>query len=329
MSFSRGRWRVAAFIFLILSTVGMAAATVATLLARQSYIFDLFTHFRPHYLIAAAILLGIAAALRRRFWMLALAGLAVPHVVSLADVARAPPASHNTAQLDVRILTFNVQYLNPHKDLVVDYVRRVQPDVILLQEVANGWQPTIERLRATHAFMVPAQPDFRGGNVTLSRHPILDGAALPLSFGGPSIVQTRISLHGTTLTVFNVHPLHPLTLGMADSQQRQFAQLAARRPDDGQPFVIAGDFNMTPWSPHFGDLLASTRTRLATHQRYWPSTWPANGSYGWLARRLRGLPIDHFLVSEGIAVVGVKRGPSLGSDHYPLLATLRLPPRKP
>lgn len=311
-----------------MTLVGVGAATVATSLARESYVFDLFTHFRPYYLIALFAALGLAVVARARFALLFAAGLAAPHVLAMTQVAHAPRVDPDTAQPELRLLSFNVQYLNPHKDLLVAYVQRSNPDAILLQEVANGWQSTIERLRTTHRFMVPAQPDFRGGNVTLSRHPIVDGAALPHAFGGPAILRARIVLDGRTLTVFNVHPLHPLTSGMTESQRTQFAQLAAARPGNGEPYVIAGDFNITPWSPHFGDLLAATQTRLATHQRYWPSTWPANDSYGWLARRLRGLPIDHFLVSDGIGVVGVKRGPTLGSDHYPLLATLRLPARK-
>ena len=69
--------------------------------------------------------------------------------------------------------------------------------------------------------------------------------------------------------------------------------------------------------PRFRDLLAATGLRDAARGQGWIGTWPA-----WLRPAL--VPIDHVLVGGPVAVVGLRRGPFVGSDHYPLVADLRL-----
>ena len=40
---------------------------------------------------------------------------------------------------------------------------------------------------------------------------------------------------------------------------------------------------------------------------------------------LAWFPIDHVLSTPDIGLVSIRRGPDLGSDHLPVIATLRLP----
>jgi endonuclease/exonuclease/phosphatase (EEP) superfamily protein YafD len=46
-------------------------------------------------------------------------------------------------------------------------------------------------------------------------------------------------------------------------------------------------------------------------------TWPADTSYARIA-------IDHLLVSDGIVVFDLHRGPDVGSDHLPLIVDIGL-----
>ena len=81
--------------------------------------------------------------------------------------------------------------------------------------------------------------------------------------------------------------------------------------------IVAGDFNATPWSPHFRDLLATTGLRDAGSGRGWLPTWPT-----WLGPA--GIPIDHVLVKGPVTVAGLSLGPDVGSDYRPLVADLRV-----
>jgi endonuclease/exonuclease/phosphatase (EEP) superfamily protein YafD len=80
------------------------------------------------------------------------------------------------------------------------------------------------------------------------------------------------------------------------------------------PVVVAGDFNTTPYAPIFETFLNTAR--VSTFHDF-PATFPA--ALGGL-----GIPIDHILVRDAeladLASVG-----SIGSDHRPLRALVKLP----
>jgi hypothetical protein len=67
-------------------------------------------------------------------------------------------------------------------------------------------------------------------------------------------------------------------------------------------YILLGDLNVTPWSPHFRQLLQQTGL---------PAQVPP----------LR-IPLDHCLVSPAFQVIERRVGPRLGSDHLPLIVTL-------
>ena len=82
------------------------------------------------------------------------------------------------------------------------------------------------------------------------------------------------------------------------------------------PRLLVGDFNLTPYSPHFSDLLARTGMVDARRRQGLSATWPT-----WVVPLQ--VPIDHCIADPSLAVVGVRRGPVVGSDHYPVEITLR------
>jgi Endonuclease/Exonuclease/phosphatase family len=66
-----------------------------------------------------------------------------------------------------------------------------------------------------------------------------------------------------TLVVAGVHSSSPLPSEDSDSRNRELDHIVELTSDPGQPLIVAGDFNATPWSPHFRDLLAATGLRNA------------------------------------------------------------------
>lgn len=104
-----------------------------------------------------------------------------------------------------------------------------------------------------------------------------------------------------------VHPTPPNTAGLLKERDAHIALLQAHLTE---PFVLAGDFNATPWCPVFtaipgrrvgGYLLAPT----------WFSNLP-----------LLGLPIDHIMISSALKVSAYEVSKSTGSDHRALLARI-------
>jgi endonuclease/exonuclease/phosphatase (EEP) superfamily protein YafD len=107
----------------------------------------------------------------------------------------------------------------------------------------------------------------------------------------------------------------------AEVQTRQIDWLIAQRRTFAGPAIVAGDFNMTPWSYRLQRLLASTGLRRhATFLRSWPTN----------RHPQFGLPvpaflIDHVLSTPDIKAVSIRTGPEVGSDHLPVVARVRLP----
>jgi endonuclease/exonuclease/phosphatase (EEP) superfamily protein YafD len=80
---------------------------------------------------------------------------------------------------------------------------------------------------------------------------------------------------------------------------------------------MVGDFNVTPWSPLFADLLRDSGLADSCRGFGWQPTWPTR-----LPAMFR-IPIDHCLHGAGVAIVDRRVGPEIGSDHLPLLLELR------
>jgi endonuclease/exonuclease/phosphatase (EEP) superfamily protein YafD len=76
--------------------------------------------------------------------------------------------------------------------------------------------------------------------------------------------------------------------------------------------ILAGDLNVTSWSPFFKDWLRESGlhdSRLGFGvQATWPTTSP-----------LFLIPLDHVLVSPDIQVMQRQVGADVGSDHRPVL----------
>jgi endonuclease/exonuclease/phosphatase (EEP) superfamily protein YafD len=81
------------------------------------------------------------------------------------------------------------------------------------------------------------------------------------------------------------------------------------------PVVVAGDFNMTPFSTRFGTLLQEARLRRAKGGLN--TTWPTQLTP-------MGFSLDHILVGKGIGSAVMRTGSRLGSDHLPVVGTFDL-----
>ena len=107
----------------------------------------------------------------------------------------------------------------------------------------------------------------------------------------------------------------------AEVQTRQIDWLIAARPAFSEPTIVAGDFNMTPWSYRLQRLLASAGLRRhATFLRSWPTD-----RYPQFRLPAPAFLIDHVLSTPDIKSVSIRMGPNLGSDHLPVIARVRLP----
>jgi endonuclease/exonuclease/phosphatase (EEP) superfamily protein YafD len=252
--------------------------------------------------------------------MLALAAAALPGSLIIADLVRAASieaAAPNEATL--KVMTVNVLGVSRNDAAIRALVLAERPDVVLLQE-ANA----VNRRRLVRLLDVlyeSALPEANGREqlcpTRLFTHmPLLERQTSPdcgLASGTFSLTE---ALGGGKIWLGGIH----------------VARRASRTPDmafvdltmterAGSSAILAGDFNATPWSWALRRLEgAGGLTRRTAALPTWPTAAPSVAS----ARRA-ALPmaaIDHVYASPDWVTREVRRGPNVGSDHFPVIVTL-------
>jgi endonuclease/exonuclease/phosphatase family metal-dependent hydrolase len=109
-----------------------------------------------------------------------------------------------------------------------------------------------------------------------------------------------------------VHTSWPIGKGSSDRRNRQLERLAALSSATATPLVVVGDLNISPFSPHFRQLLADGKLKSAADGFGWQPTWPS-------FLLPAGIQIDHGLVNGAVSVQGFHRGGRDGSDHLPIV----------
>ena len=79
---------------------------------------------------------------------------------------------------------------------------------------------------------------------------------------------------------------------------------------------MAGDWNITPYSPYFDELKKRSGLKYEITTIFPAHTWPSP-----FILPLFQIPIDHILYKGDLQLISKERGPAMGSDHYPLIAT--------
>lgn len=310
----------------ILSISLLSAATICAVFARTFWLGDLFAHFRLQY-VALSLMGVIFFAWRRRPALVALTFLvlivnitSVYGVFAKLRVAQAAAPAANSQQ-KLTVASINVFYRNTQHERVIGFLRERKPDVVVLVEITPTWRQALESLDPVYTYRYfSASPIQRVGArvergvLMMSRWPI--ERAEPIDFGDwaePGIAAT-LNVHGKPFHVIGVHPCWPIGAGISAERNRELAKIAALARSIKGPLVLLGDFNTTPFSPHFATLLQDSGLRSAAGSK-WIPTWPT-------FLPIAGIQIDHALISPDLTALDFKRGPRIGSDHWPIVIEL-------
>lgn len=309
-------WRIVVILAMTMS-VGGAAATLASFAARLHWALDLTTHWPVQLALGSLLPTGLLLAVKR--WKLAI----LPALVVIINAsivlpvympAKASPANGPS----LRLLSVNVHTANTQTDLLIDLVKREQPDVVVLMEINRRWERDLQPLLADypHHLIAPREDNF--GIALLSRHPLLEKKAEHLGESDVPTIFAQLEVDSQRVRVIATHPLPPVSGEFARLRDAQLRELGQRVVQMNEPVILAGDLNVTLWSPVFRDLLRTSSLRDSRQGFGVHATWPTGGG-------LLCIPIDHVLASQTIHVKNMHIGSDIGSDHLPILAELILP----
>ena len=312
-----------AFLLALVSAAGALAGQGG----RFSDRLDALNHFAPLWLLGGLLAMGLWGLFVRReggFYTMVLAaaailssGVLMAPELTAADTAEPAPPEADT----IKVIQFNVWGRNGDPDGSVRWILEQEPDVVVLEEAYNAKSSVARQLRPHFSGRTTcAEPNPSCSTMIFyNREPLAEGGLVGTK-EGPFLPAAWVTLPGPggAFTVVGAHYTWPWPAGPQQAQGRRLADLAARFPKTTT--IVAGDFNSTPWSFSLRRQDKALGLERRTHAL---PTWPASEfSRFKISAPFPILPIDHIYAGKAWRTVSVERGPRLGSDHYPVAATL-------
>ena len=274
-------------------------------------------------------------------------------LVCLSCLAAALPASHESEQPALNVMSFNIRYGTAkdgdnawpkRRDLVFDVIRRHDPDVIGLQEALRFQLDELLAALPGYRSVGVGRADgatkgeyaavfYRADRFTLDEHGTFWLSDTPTTPGSTSWGNTipRIATwarlidkaDGKGFYIYNAHFDHR----SAPSRERSAALLverAASRTHGDEPVVITGDFNAGEGSAPIRTL--TDAKYVDTFRVKHPDATDVGTFNGFRSTRT-GRKIDYVFVSPGLEVLeasilldhDARRYPS---DHFPVAARI-------
>ncbi|MDO8799671.1 endonuclease/exonuclease/phosphatase family protein [Phenylobacterium sp.] len=307
----------------VLMFAGGLVCAVASLIAQGGRISaraDILAHFAPFWLAGAVVVVAYALllaprALRTVFLTVGGVGVIAASALILPELSRPmSPRGPADAPEQLKLVQFNVWGRNADLGDTAQWIVAQDADIVVIEEASPAIRDAILERRAYHVVCGDCQV------MIFSKLKPLDSGA-PASLPGlprPPIARGTYRNAGGTFVVLGAHYTWPTQGSIQQQQGLRLAWALDHYPKDAM--ILTGDFNSTPWSfsrRREDKLFGLERRTKALF------TWPAGpfSSHG-VKVPFPFLPIDHVYAGKDWRTVSVKRGPGLGSDHYPVIVTL-------
>lgn len=238
-----------------------------------------------------------------------------------------PPAGETFS-----VVSFNVQGSNAELERATEWLLQAAPDVIVLQETAEGYDHRLAPLYDVYAH----EDHIEGGVRIFSRFAILEREVLSIEDEpGRFALRLLLNLEGRQLAVYALHfslPLHqraqidpdadigPEALLRYDERRRnaQIRRLLEFMQGESAPFIVAGDFNMSDASLIYDEIAAQMQDAWRAAGNGAGRTWPVAEAIG-LPRVVHPfLRIDYIWHSDALRATAASVGEAIGSDHLPV-----------
>ncbi len=297
------------------AAVVTAVLSFLTLLPIDHFSVQLFTHFRLQYFGMSVLLLLVFLGVRNPTFI----GLMVV-TLAVNSTGVLPWYTGNDEPRDgsgLKLIHANVLSSNTDHERLIRHLESEAPDIVVLQEVSANWLVALDALRLSYPYSYAEAREGNFGIALFSRLPIksathIDSAPL----GYPTIIAA-VEVGDDVLQVIATHPMIPVSSGFYKARNEQLADIAELLAERPGPKVLVGDLNLSQWDINHSRLEQQAGVKNARRGFGIVPTWPTFMPFAMI-------PIDHVLVSKSITVTGLHSGPRIGSDHLPLVVTMKL-----
>ncbi|MGW9686824.1 endonuclease/exonuclease/phosphatase family protein [Flagellimonas sp. 2504JD1-5] len=244
---------------------------------------------------------------------------------------------------DLKIMTYNAWGFNKNKwikeadvgDRIIDFVKANDPEILCIQEHHRARYKQLQQYsyRTETPRSVP-----RTTQAIFSKYPIVGKGSLDLPGTTNNIIYADIVAKKDTIRVYNVHlqsfKIVPSSQTFSEKQnERNYRRLVItfeKQLEQAKIFkehlaqspysnIVGGDFNNTQFSNVYRILKGNLQDTFLEKGKGFGRTY-----------NLLGFPIriDYILADEDFEVISHQNFDENLSDHYPVMATLRLKSEK-
>lgn len=301
----------------------LAVLTALSFLGGYYWLFDYVAHGRIQLLFFSALglfatgFLTIKTSVRK--FSLLLSGLVF--AANLYPVATfyfddPPSMAENRAAPILRVMSVNILTRNNRYADVMEEIVATDPDLLLVMEVDRLWMRELAQLSQRYPHRVGIVTAHNFGMVLFSKTPFASKQIYEWGrFRIPYINATIRQTNGQVIRVYGVHAVPPVRKERLRDNQQQRKVLMTEASQFEGPVIMLGDWNDTPWSRSYKQILSGTGFKNA-----------ASGSIPlptWRPFFFGGLMIDHIFV-KGFQIRNWHVGGDIGSDHRAVIAEVQV-----
>ena len=227
-------------------------------------------------------------------------------------------------ECQLKIMVSNVLTPNDETQKLVDLVKDKQPDILITLETDKKWETALNQIEADYPYTVKVPLDNLYGMHLYSKLELIDPEVKYLMIDDIPSIHTQMRLQGGQIIwLYCLHPMPPSPTEADKSTTRDAELLMVGKhiKENNQTAILAGDLNDVAWSKttrRFQRISGLLDPRIGRH---FINTFHVK--YPFLRWAL-----DHIFHSACFTVVDIKRMPSIGSDHFPVMTTLQYDPEQ-
>ncbi|MCC9603144.1 endonuclease/exonuclease/phosphatase family protein [Stieleria sp. JC731] len=298
----------------------LVVMTIGSLAARQLWLAELLASLRLQQVLGLFVAILLSIALRQWRHAVLLVVCVLVHATWIVPQIGNPIATKrqaNSTDHTIKVVTINVLTRNMQHEQILAQIREFDADIVAIVELGSQLASTVgDELvdQYPHQILLPQDAGNFGIGVLCKSKP-----------NGHTAIQFSHSLNSIEVDFerfkfIATHTLPPMGSGGFRVRNEHLAKLAEHVRSEvkrSKPMIVAGDFNLTPWSPIFSDFATQSGLQRAFIGLGVQPTWYARRDLFPL-----GLVLDHVWVSDDLSCDCYEVAEPMGSDHRAVVVTL-------
>jgi len=214
----------------------------------------------------------------------------------------------------LNVLIYNVYQKNEQYDKLIEKVKSIDPDLVLLLETNETWYKAMQPLVDKYPYIIKAIQENTYGMMMLSKLKPIEKKVEKLSDNDIPSIDCLVKIKDQKIRIRGLHPKPPipgeaLTSKQKDAEFNEAAKRISQLTED-ELIIVIGDLNDVVWSKASKRFKKTSGLKDPRVGRGTYSTFPTYFSVRF--------PLDHIFCSSEFLLSELKVLENIGSDHFPI-----------